>query len=276
MLRAGLGSVFLLNAFGFLIAILTLLVVVIPRPVSEEQRASSVMGDFLFGLRYIAQRPSFVFLISFLTLTIFAQSFVYALSGPIVLSFGTEDTLGLVYGAFGIGGLMGAILVGATGGTRRRMNGILIGALLMGISAVFASLRAEVLWIATSIFVFGAAVTYMIALNRTIYQEKAAPDILGRIFSFRLVVGVAAQAPGILLAGWLAANLFEPQMGEGGSFADVFGVLLGVGEGRGAALLVLLTGLSLITFTMLFASVPGLRRLEDRLPDSTARGTRQT
>jgi MFS transporter, DHA3 family, macrolide efflux protein len=281
LVQLGLGSIFITDFVTVMAAVLALSVVFIPQPDGAEKPVSSVWQDFVFGLRYIGDRPPFVFLMTFLTLVIFAQSFVYALSGPLVLAFGDEAALGLVYGAFGVGGLIGAVLVGITGGTQRRMYGILLGALGMAIGAIVCSLRPSLLWAGGGVFLFGLALTYMIALNRTIYQEKAAPEVLGRIFAFRVAIGVGAQAVGLLLAGWLAANIFEPVMQPDGALAATFGSWVGTGDGRGAALLILLTGVGLFVFTIVAALLPTLRKLEDRLPDhestaSSAAGTLDT
>jgi MFS family permease len=270
LVHLGLGSVFIVDFLTMSAAVLALTAVIIPQPDTAGTITKSVWQDFVFGLRYIAERPPFVFLMAFLTLVIFAQSFVYALSGPLVLGFGDEADLGLVYGAFGVGGLIGAILVGVTDGTRRRMHGILLGTLGMAVGAVIAGLRPDTLWVGGGVFVFGLAMMFMIALNRAIYQEKAAPDVLGRIFAFRVAIGVGAQAVGLLLASWLAANLFEPALRAGGGLAERLGPLLGVGEGRGAAALTLLTGIVLMGTTLIAALTPALRKLEDRLPDYEA------
>jgi MFS family permease len=269
-----LGSVFITDFLTVAVAVLALLLVAIPQPVRElVTTKTNVWQDFTFGLRYIAARPPFVFLMTFLTLVIFASSFMYALSGPLVLAFGSEGSLGVVYAAYGVGGLLGAMAVGVTGGTKRRMNGVLYGAAAMGLGTVFAGLRPDVLWISLGIFVSGLAMTYLVALNRTIYQEKAAPEVMGRVFAFRLVVGTGAQALGLLLAGSLAANVFEPGMQPGGAWAATFGGLLGTGEGRGAALLIALTGAGVLLLAVVSALIPALRLLEDRLPDYVAPAT---
>ncbi|MCG8347308.1 MAG: MFS transporter [Chloroflexales bacterium] len=270
LVQFGLGSVFIVDYLTVTAAVLALTVVFIPQPGDGEKPVSSVWQDFVFGLRYITERSPFVFLMVFLTLVIFTQSFVYALSGPVVLAFGDEATLGLVYGAFGIGGLFGAVLVGITGGAKRRMNGVLLGTMGMAIGAILCSLRPDILWTGGGVFLFGLSMMYMISLNRTIYQEKAAPEVLGRIFAFRVAIGVGAQAVGLLLSGWLAANVFEPAMQAGGDLAATFGGLLDTGEGRGAALLILITGVVLLVVTVIAALLPALRNLEDHLPDYVA------
>jgi hypothetical protein len=56
----------------------------------------------------------------------------------------------------------------------------------------------------------------------------------------------------------------------GGAWAATFGGLLGTGEGRGAALLIALTGAGILLLAAVSALIPALRRLEDRLPDHVA------
>lgn len=270
--RLGLGSIFISDFVSVVLAVIALLIVTIPQPErSLSTQTVSIWEDFIFGLRYIFTRPPFLFLMTLLTLIIFASSFVYALSGPLVLAFDSESTLGIAYAAFGFGGLVGAVVVGVSGGPKRRMHGILLGTALMAVGTGLVSMRPNALWISSGLFVFGVAMTFVIALNRTIYQEKAAPEVLGRVFSFRIVVGTGAQALGLLLAGSLAANVFEPAMQAGGALALRFGPWLGTGEGRGTALLVLFTGLGLLLVSIAASLIPQLRMLEDVLSDSDTR-----
>ena len=271
LVQFGLGAIFFMDFATFALAALLLLFVYIP-PVIRElvTEKTSVWQDFIFGLRYMLERPPFLFLMTFLTLVISASAFVYALSGPLVLGFSDESSLGIVYAAYGFGGFLGAVAVSITGGSKRRMHGMLGGAMLLGISSMLIALRPDTLLISLSLLVYGASMTSLIALNRTIYQEKAAPEVLGRIFAFRIVVGVGAQALGLLVAGWLAATIFEPGMMAGGALSEMwggfFGNLLGSGEGRGAALLTGLIGAGIFVFAVLCSLFPGLRLLEDKLP----------
>ncbi|MEM6731608.1 MAG: MFS transporter, partial [Myxococcota bacterium] len=95
----------------------------------------------------------------------------------------------------------------------------------------------------------------------------AAPEVLGRIFSLRVALGVGAQSFGILTAGIIAERVFEPMLVEGGRLAGSVGELIGVGDGRGMAFMYILIGATLIVTTLISVAIPGLRLLEDRVPD---------
>ncbi len=262
----GLGSIFFIDIVSAGLALLALVLVHIPmpeRPVTSLRR--SVWHDFVIGLRYVVERPAFLFLSVFLALTVFGSAFVYALSGPLVLGLGDEAAIGLVYAAFGVGGVVGALALGVWGGPERRIPGILIATLAVGLGTTLTGLRPNLVWIGIVITLLGAAQALMLALHRLVFQEHGAPEVLGRVFAFRLVLTAAAQAVGIVVAGSLAAHVFEPAMAAGGALEPWLGPLIGSGEGRGAAFMLVLVGLGIIAVTLVSASSRRVRRLEDGL-----------
>jgi MFS family permease len=259
--------VLLLDIASALVALVALSLVLIPNPEQAPTAggAFSVFGDFVVGLRYVLDRPVFVFLSVFLALTVFGSAFVYALSGPLVLGLGNEATIGIVYAAYGTGAVVGALAVGAWGGPRRRMPGILIATVVVGVGTLVSGLRPDVIWIAATIAVVGGAQSVLMALNRVVFQEHAAPEVLGRVFAFRMVLTAAAQAAGIVLSGSLAARVFEPAMAPGGALEGVLGPLIGSGEGRGAAVLLILIGGLLAIGALASAASRRVRTMEQRL-----------
>ncbi|MCY3563237.1 MAG: hypothetical protein OXH26_04885 [bacterium] len=139
--------------------------------------------------------------------------------------------------------------------------------MLAGAGAMIVGLRENLLLTATGIFIIGVSFVFVIGLNRVIWQAKAAPDTLGRMFSLRVMLGVCAQSLGIVVAGPLAERVFEPAMAPGGSLADIVGPLIGTGPGRGMALMYIIAGVSLIGMALLSMAIRSVRRLEDVLPD---------
>lgn len=265
----GLGSVLVLDLASAILALVALAAVRIPNPPRSEPDGAplSVFGDFVVGLRYVLDRPAFVFLSVFLALTVFGSAFVYSLSGPLVLGLGNEATIGIVYAAYGAGAVIGALAVGAWGGPARRMPSILGATLVVALATTGTGLRPDAAWIAVTIAAAGAAQSVLLALNRVVFQEHAAVDVLGRVFAFRMVLTAAAQAAGIVVSGSLAARVFEPAMADGGTLADLFGPFIGIGEGRGAALMLVGIGVLLTVGTLASAASRRVRTMESRLSD---------
>lgn len=266
---AGLGFIFIIDFVTFGASVLALALSAIPQPVYGSERRG-LMGEFVFGLRYIAERRPFVYLMVFVTITMFFMPGIgYALSTPLALSIADERAAGLILSSFGAGALISGFLLTAWGGPKRRMNGMLAGLALAGVASVVIGLRESIVLVAIGVFFIGVTFMFMFGLNRVIWQVKAAPEVLGRIFSLRVALGIGAQSLGVLVAGPLAQHVFEPMMVEGGALAGSVGAFIGVGEGRGMALMYIITGLMLITLVIVSALTRSIRLMEDLLPDQT-------
>ena len=269
---AGLGFIFIIDFVTFGASVLALALSAIPQPprASQLTERRSLLGEFIFGLRYIAERPPFVYLMVFVTITMFLMPGIgYALSTPLALSVADERAAGLILSSFGVGALISGVLLTAWGGPKRRMTGMLVGLALAGLASVAVGLRESVPLIAGGVFFIGVTFMFMFGLNRVIWQVKAAPEVLGRIFSLRVAFGIGAQSLGVLVAGPLAQHVFEPMMAEGGALAGSVGSIIGVGDGRGIALMYIIGGLALIALVAVSALVRRIRLMEDYLPDQT-------
>lgn len=272
----GISGIMLIDIVTFLAAIGTLLFVYIPQPqVSQEGAASkgSLLKESWFGFQYIFRRPSLLGL----QLVFFFGNLLGGASGalfaPMILARtgGDEVTLGLAQSAFGIGAVIGGLVIAARGGLKRRVHGVLggfIAASAFG-SVCFGLARAMPLWVVFG-FLAAFANVYINASNQSIWQSKIAPDLQGRVFAARRMIAQIVGPLGILIAGPLADRVFEPAMRAGGSLTSAFGALVGVGPGAGMALVIVITG----ALTVLVAGgayfFPAIRNAEDILPDHDA------
>ena len=267
----GLGAVFIADFITFGISIWGLVVTRIPQPrhSADSVTKTSYWRDFADGFRYIKQHTAFIYLMALNTITMFLlPGLGYSLAAPLMLSFTTEAVLGVVMAVFGVGSLVGGVLMAMLERKYRRMTGIFVAMSVAGAAALLISLRESAWLIGTGFFLTGIAFVFISGLNRVLWQTKAEPTMQGRIFSLQAALGVGAHSLGILLAGPLAENLFEPLMAEGGGLASSVGTLIGVGAGRGFALMFLLLGGIQLLFVLLSSSIPGVRLLEDELPDA--------
>ncbi|HMQ30718.1 MAG TPA: MFS transporter [Chloroflexaceae bacterium] len=268
----GLGVIFLIDVVTFGANMLLLLMLAIPRPPrSEGQRAAGgFRAELLDGLRYVQQRPGMRYLLGLFTATMFLlPGFAYSLITPLVLTFAGETTLGLILSGFGVGSLVGGAVMAAVG-ARRRVGGILATMAVAGLAAILISLRENPWLVGLGSVITGLSFVVMIGLNRAIWQQKAAPDMLGRVFALQLALGVGAQSLGVIMAGSLADAVFEPLLAQTGALASTVGALIGTGPGRGMALMFLVVGMLQLVIVLCSVLSPAVRELEDRLPDAQA------
>jgi hypothetical protein len=79
--------------------------------------------------------------------------------------------------------------------------------------------------------------------NQAIWQAKVPPDLQGRVFSIRRLIAWFVSPLAMLVAGPVADKLLEPAMRNPQSvLASALGGIIGVGPGRGMALLFIIGG----------------------------------
>jgi len=268
----GIVGILAIDVFTFLIAIGALLVVHVPQPVvtQEGQKSrGSLWKESVYGFRYIRERPGlFALLLVFFCVNLLAP-FAFTLLSPMVLARTGNDAtaLGIVQSAIGIGGLVGGIVLSIWGGPKRRIHGILIGLILATLGILLIGLgRRPLIWALAAFF----TVFFVPILNgssQAIWQTKVAPDVQGRVFAARGVIAQIGAPVAMLLAGPLADRVFEPAMMPGGSWAPMFGWLVGNGPGAGMSLMFVIAGALGMLVGLGGYAIPIVRNVEEILPD---------
>lgn len=271
IVAVGLGGVLLIDFVTYLFAALTLLIVRFPRPersAESEAAQGSLMREAAAGWAYIARRPGLLGLMIFAAATHFLGVTTEVLLTPYMLSFTTADALGFVVSATGAGLLAGSFVMSAWGGPERRIHGILGFELLIAACTILMGLRASPILIGAAAFVYFAGVELADGSTYALWQTKVAPDLQGRVFAMHDMIALLALPLGILITAPLAEFVFEPMLRDGGALAGSVGQIIGVGPGRGIALVFLLTGLFNTLAVIAAAFHPRIRRIEDELPDA--------
>ena len=108
----------------------------------------------------------------------------------------------------------------------------------------------------------------LLGTSQALWQSKVPPDLQGRVFAMRRLVAWSTLPLAFVVAGPLADRVFEPWLAPGGALAATAGRILGVGDGRGIGLLLVVMGTLVVLTVAVAARLPRLRRLEEELPDA--------
>ncbi len=267
----GLKGVLLIDFATFLVSVATLLSVHVPRAeVTAEGLAArgSLLSEAASGWPFIRQRPGLLSLLILLAATNLSMGMMQVLVTPMVLSFTSAAVLGRVLSVAGSGMLVGSLLMSVWGGPARRVSGILGFLLLQGAILVVGGLWPSAILIAAAGFVFMFTMPVLLGCSQALWQSKVEPDLQGRVFAVRRMVAWSTLPLSYLMAGPLADRVFEPLLAPNGPLAGSVGRLIGVGKGRGIALLLILLGLLVMATVAAFSRYPRLLRLESELPDA--------
>jgi hypothetical protein len=208
--RIDLSGIMLIDLATFLFAFGTLLVIHIPQPrqtATGLESKGTLWQEIQFGFRYINEKKSLraltiLFMVAGIFLAIGAT-----LMAPLVLSRtgNNESALAAVLSSGAVGGIVGGILLSIWGGTRVRIQTVLIGgvgASLLGIAWLGLG-RSIIIWAVGSFF-FAFFEPFVEGGNIAIWQVKVPADVQGRVFSARHLLVQLPYLFGILAAGYLA------------------------------------------------------------------------
>jgi DHA3 family macrolide efflux protein-like MFS transporter len=194
-----------------LLAILPLLFVVIPQPqrtastTGEPGLAQSIWRDMVEGVRYIRHLPGLKGLFGMITVMSFLSVPAFILLPILTATYfgGGAMQVAWMNGAWGLGLVLGGLLLSAWGGFGRRMITIFIGAIGIGVSYLLIGLTPAWLLPLALLWLLGGAVMNAIAAGAymALLQAVVAPDIQGRVFTVGRSLTSAMIPLGMLFAG---------------------------------------------------------------------------
>lgn len=274
----GLLGITAIDMGTFAIALFTLLPLPIPHVGSDPDkqdtgdevgRGLKLWRDTTLGFRYLASQPSLRAMVIIMSSFAFLNQISEVLYQPLILAKTGNNTqiLGFVVAMSGMGGVVGAIALSLWGGFRRRVLGMVVGFIGIGLSNLVLGMgQGAELW---AIARFGASLFSPLTFSSytAIWYAKVAPTLQGRVFAADYLIGIVIEASAGLSAGLLADQVFEPALQPGGSLSRLMGGLFGVGAGAGISLLYVLCSLAIVLIGTIGFWLPRLHQVEE-LPAS--------
>jgi hypothetical protein len=225
--------------------------------------------DLTFGFRYMASKPGLVAMVIAFSCFAIPSDVGKALYNPMILarSGGDAQVLGQVTTAAGIGGVLGALLVGVSGGFKRRIHGMLLGFMLTGLfKIVLAVGQTPLVWM-LSHFAATLAIPLFYSSSNAIWYAKVPPDLQGRVLAADQMIGLGVGAIAPLIAGPLADRVFEPAMRSPSILSTIFSPIFGSSAGSGMALMYAISAVMMAIVGIGGYGFGQLREVEQRLPD---------
>lgn len=203
-------GVLMIDVVSALFAVIPLFFIAIPQPeekaISEEGNlAKSVWKDFLEGLRYVRKWPGLLFLIVMALSINMIITPAFSLLPLLVRSHFNGDALhlGWLNSSFGIGAIVGGVLLGIWGGFKKKIHTSLLGLICLAIGlAVMGLTPGSLLPMAIAgIFIVGIGIPMANGPLNAIVQAAVDPSMQGRVFTLLGSLATAMSPLGLLLAG---------------------------------------------------------------------------
>jgi DHA3 family macrolide efflux protein-like MFS transporter len=269
----GIMGILTFDIVTFLVAVTSLMALFIPEPIKKEAKKVTLLEDSLYGFKFILTRKGLLGLQLSFFLSNLLNSFVFTLFTPLILLRTGNDTvmLGTIQAAFGVGGVLGGLLLSAWGGPKRKIDGIFLGGAASYFFGVFilGIGKSNIFWL------IGAFLTmFFVPLtngsSQSLWQSKVPYEMQGRVFATRLFIAQISAPIAMTIAGPLADNVLIPGLKEGGFLVPYFGWIMGTEPGAGIALLYIITSFLGVAVCLVGYLFKEIRDVEKILPDHDA------
>jgi len=268
VLAIGVPGVMLIDLATFLVAVLALLLSRIPAetlPTTEEHRTGGLAAfwrEARHGWEYLRADPRLTALLSFQALFSFLWNLFAVLVVPMVLGFTSPDGLGVALTVAGSGMLAGSLAMSVWGGPKRRLAGLLVFEFVSALAFVLMGLRPSLILVCAAAFIAHWTLAFVSSLNESLWQANTPAEVRGRVFAFKQAAVKAAVLLAYAIAGALADRVLNPLLLEDGPLASTLGQVMGVGAGRGIALLFILIGVVKALSALRLGLSPALSRID--------------
>ncbi len=268
-----LRGIIFIDFITFLFALGTLLSIRFPKsPIKSDRTLSknSLLDEVIYGWNYLVTRKGLLGLMIFFATANLLVGIVQVLVTPLVLSFASSSSLGLILSTGGIGMVAGSLVMSIYGVPYRRtnnINNVLIFMLFESLCIASAGLHTNVPLLSFTAFCVFFCPPIINSSTQVIFNKKVAPEVQGRVFALKSAIASSSLPLASLFAGPLADKVFEPLMSANGPLAATIGQVIGVGAGRGIGLLFMVVGGLTILITLIAYQYPRLRLVETELPD---------
>jgi hypothetical protein len=156
----------------------------------------------------------------------------------------------------------------ATGGPKKKIYGVLGAWAALSVWFVLIGIKPNIWMVGGGVLLWYVGLPIMNASSQAIWQSKTPYDVQGRVFSVRRMIAQFTVPIGDFSAGPLADKVFNPALMPGGSLANSAGSVIGVGPGRGIAMmLVTMAAVPALVALAGFLN-PRVRNVEAELPDA--------
>lgn len=237
-----------IDLITLVVALVFLLMVFIPdhKRDAEDKSKGAFFRELTYGFKYIFDRKGLLYIqLSFFMFNLFF-AIAFTLVVPMILASTNSNStiLGTIQSTGAIGSLVGALILTAWGGPKKKVLGVLFGWVIAALGLILMGAGGSLpFWLAAD-FLIMLVLPLVNGSNQAIWQSKVAPSVQGRVFSVRRVIAQVTGPLSMALAGPLADKVFEPAFTSGEGWLVRFLLpVFGSDPGAGMSVIIVISGI---------------------------------
>ncbi len=214
------------------------------------------------GVKAIRGKRGVAAMIVIMSIAVFCLGFVQILSKPLILAFAGETELGILATVSAFGMMAGSIAISMMKNIKSHVRLLSSGLFGCGIFFALMGVRENLILIAVFGFMMFVFLPFVQIGAEVLIRKNLANEVQGRAFGLISFITQMGYIFAYILSGLLADYVFEPFMKGTSPLAVNIGNVIGTGNGRGIALLILIAGLLLAVVGIVVSRLKSVKALE--------------
>ncbi|MDY3910082.1 MAG: MFS transporter [Eubacterium sp.] len=216
-------------------------------PVRKTERKESFFSDLRIGWKAVtAEHGVLILILISSVMTCFMGAF-QILAEPLILDFSDSATLGIAETVCASGMLVSGLFLGIHGIKKGYVKILSLSLAVAGAAMILFGIKENIYLICAAGFLFFAMLPFANNCLDYLVRTNIADELQGRAWG---------------LIGFLSQLGYVVAYGLAGILADGIGVRLGTGVGRGAAMVIMVSGAVLAVIAVCLYPIKAVRKLE--------------
>lgn len=224
---------------------------------------ASLTREFREGWQAVSGNRGVLILVIMTSVVTLFVGFIQTLFTPMILAFADSATLGVTETIAASGMLVTSLVIGMMSIKRGYVKMLSLSLFFAGLFMALFGLRESIPLICTAGFLFFAMLPFANTALDYLLRINIPNELQGRAWGLAGIISQLGYVAAYALAGVLADYVFTPLLLEGGALASSVGGIIGIGPGRGTALLVMVAGILLSISSLVLHRLKSIRTLED-------------
>ncbi len=246
--------------FFVTVAIISIIRKSISKPLKEVHQG--IWDEIKDGFSVLKSSKGINNLVLFMAGVCFFMGFLQTLLVPMVLALSDKQTLGILESVCAVGLVAGSVIISALGINKGYVRTLSLAGIFASVFMAMSGVVANLYVIGTGIFLFFLSLPFMNTSADVLVRNNVDNEIQGRVWGIIGLVSQIGTAFAYALSGLLADNVFEPLLAENGILADNIGRIIGTGQGRGIGLMLIISGLGMLTVMLCIRKNQNILELE--------------
>lgn len=230
---------------------------------TEVKKAKlNIVQDLKEGIKVIGGTKGVSALIVLMTFMCFFIGFIQTLMVPMILPLSDAKTVGMLESISAVGMLAGSIIIGFKGIKKHYTRILTVSLALCGCFMAMTGVSTRIVFILTACILFFATLPFVNTCADVLIRISIPNEIQGRVWGLVSLLTQIGYVIAYAVCGVLADHLFEPLLQEGGGLAGSIGVMIGVGQGRGIGLMLILAGIIMALSALVLGSNKNIKAIQ--------------